>query len=81
MILFEVVFDYGEHDAARADPVDTRAVARAGPDPFSSYRAGFEMRTYRLCHRVLMFHRMTELGAEPVPRALDRAHLRRRAPS
>ena len=26
------------------------------PDPFSSYRAGFEVRTYRLCQRVLMFH-------------------------
>ncbi len=25
-------------------------------DPFSSYRAGFEVRTYRLCRRVLMFH-------------------------
>lgn len=26
------------------------------PDPFSTYRAGFEVRTYRLCRRVLMFH-------------------------
>ena len=25
-------------------------------DPFSSYRSGFEVRTYRLCQRVLMFH-------------------------
>lgn len=25
-------------------------------DPFSSYRSGFEVRTYRLCRRVLMFH-------------------------
>ena len=25
-------------------------------DPFSTYRAGFEVRTYRLCQRVLMFH-------------------------
>ena len=25
-------------------------------DAFSSYRSGFEVRTYRLCHRVLMFH-------------------------
>ena len=25
-------------------------------DPFSSYRAGFEVRTYRNCQRVLMFH-------------------------
>ena len=26
------------------------------PDPFSSYRSGFEIRTYRRCKRVLMFH-------------------------
>ena len=26
------------------------------PDPFSTYRAGFEVRTYRICQRVLMFH-------------------------
>ena len=25
-------------------------------DPFSSYRSGFEVRTYRLCRRALMFH-------------------------
>ena len=32
-------------------------------DPFSSYRAGFEVRTYRLCQRVLMFHHFPdELG-------------------
>jgi RHS repeat-associated protein len=35
------------------------------PDPFSNYRAGFEVRTYRRCQRVLMFHRFPELGSEP----------------
>src|SRR5829696_4525713 len=35
------------------------------PDPFSTYRAGFEVRTYRRCQRVLMFHRFPELGSEP----------------
>ncbi|VVB65065.1 Salmonella virulence plasmid 65kDa B protein [uncultured archaeon] len=34
-------------------------------DPFSSYRAGFEVRAYRRCQRVLMFHRFRELGDEP----------------
>ncbi|HEU5032975.1 MAG TPA: SpvB/TcaC N-terminal domain-containing protein [Spirillospora sp.] len=53
--MFEVVFDYGEHDAADPKPGDT------GPwthreDAFSSYRAGFEVRHNRLCRRVLMFH-------------------------
>ncbi|UIE37907.1 SpvB/TcaC N-terminal domain-containing protein [Leptodesmis sichuanensis] len=32
------------------------------PDAFSTYRAGFEVRTQRLCRRVLMFHRMDETG-------------------
>jgi hypothetical protein len=31
-------------------------------DAFSSYRAGFEVRTYRTCQRVLMFH---HFAAEP----------------
>ncbi len=54
---FEMVFDYGEHDAE--DPLpddgDTNDWKRRN-DPFSSYRSGFEVRTYRLCQRVLMFH-------------------------
>jgi hypothetical protein len=33
------------------------------PDAFSTYRSGFEVRTQRLCRRVLMFHRMDEAGA------------------
>ncbi len=53
--MFEVVFDYGEHDINAPKPNDS------GPwtwrsDPFSSYRAGFEVRTRRRCKRVLMFH-------------------------
>ncbi|HEU4855031.1 MAG TPA: SpvB/TcaC N-terminal domain-containing protein, partial [Nitrosospira sp.] len=35
------------------------------PDPFSNYRAGFEIRTYRRCQRVLMFHNFDELGVQP----------------
>jgi len=62
--LFEVVFDYGEHDASVPTPGEAAPWA-VRPDPFSSYRAGFEVRTYRLCRRVLMFHRFAELGAEP----------------
>ncbi|WYZ35516.1 hypothetical protein EsH8_X_000163 [Colletotrichum jinshuiense] len=53
--LFEVVFDYGEHD----EFVPTTFECRPWPcraDPFSSYRSGFEIRQYRLCRRVLMFH-------------------------
>ena len=53
--MFEVVFDYGEHDAADPKPNDA-GDWHCRPDPFSSYRAGFEVRTCRLCQRVLMFH-------------------------
>jgi hypothetical protein len=34
----------------------------ARPDPFSSYRSGFEVRTYRRCRRVLMFHHIPDLS-------------------
>jgi RHS repeat-associated protein len=53
--MFEVVFDYGEHDERRPQP-DDRGEWLCRHDPFSSYRSGFEVRTYRLCQRVLMFH-------------------------
>ena len=52
---FQVVFDYGEHDLDVPTPLDNKPWPRRN-DPFSSYRAGFEVRTYRLCQRVLMFH-------------------------
>lgn len=52
---FELVFDYGEHDAAAPLPGDA-GTWPARSDPFSYSRAGFELRTYRLCRRVLMFH-------------------------
>ena len=52
--MFEVVFDYGEHGIVPL-PNDSGAW-RFRPDPFSTYRAGFEVRTTRLCRRVLMFH-------------------------
>ena len=79
--LFEVVFDYDEDhyaqlplDAARPAAeqhryaqvcIDSNANWRVRPDPFSVYRPGFEVRSYRRCRRVLMFHRLAELGPEP----------------
>ncbi len=53
--MFEVVLDYGEHDANTPTPGDNGTWDYRN-DPFSSYRAGFEVRTTRLCQRVLMFH-------------------------
>ena len=72
---FELVLDYGEHVGA----VPTPAANRPWPvraDPFSAYRAGFEVRTYRLCRRILMFHSFPELGAAPrLVGATELAHL------
>lgn len=45
--LFSTVFDYGDGDADRTDA-------------FSEYRAGFEIRTTKLCQRVLLFHHFTD---------------------
>lgn len=71
--LFEVVFDYGEHDAATPAPGDNNAwICRR--DPFSSYRSGFEVRTYRLCRRVLMFHHFPQeqgVGNDCLVRSTD----------
>ena len=53
---FEVVFDYGEHHVDVPTPNTEVASWRCRPDPLSSYRSCFEVRTYRLCQRVLMFH-------------------------
>jgi RHS repeat-associated protein len=79
--LFQVVFDYDERhyeDLPLDDSLPeaaqhrfVRAAAAEGrvwpsrPDPFSTYRSTFEVRTHRRCRRVLMFHRFDELGPEP----------------
>lgn len=57
---FSTVFDYGEHDADNPTPDDTGDWL-CRKDPFSNYKAGFEIRTYRLCKRVLCFHHFEEL--------------------
>ncbi|MGH8555883.1 MAG: SpvB/TcaC N-terminal domain-containing protein [Methylococcales bacterium] len=61
---FEVVFDYGEHDADNPLPQDTAQKWPVRADPFSCYRSGFEVRTYRLCQRVLMFHHFSPIDAK-----------------
>ncbi len=74
--MFSLVFDYGE-ERYREEPADAdgRVLARADikphrswparADPFSTFRSGFEVRTYRLCRQVMMFHHFPErLGAD-----------------
>ncbi|MEO8173884.1 MAG: SpvB/TcaC N-terminal domain-containing protein, partial [Sediminibacterium sp.] len=61
--LLELVLDYGEHDRDNPQPNDDLGWS-SRQDPFSDYRAGFEIRTWRLCERVLMFHHFPELGEQ-----------------
>lgn len=67
--LFEVAFVYGEvQDPASVatDPWDCRR------DAFSDCRSGFDIRNYRLCHRILFFNNFRELGEGPtLVRAVD----------
>ncbi|HEB92097.1 MAG TPA: toxin [Gammaproteobacteria bacterium] len=70
---FEVVFDYGEHDFDNPIPADNGTWTRRN-DPFSSYRSGFEIRTYRLCQRILMFHHFPaepDIGQDCLVRSTD----------
>lgn len=63
---FQVVLDYGDHDPG----TPTSMPDRAWPvrlDPFSMNRQGFEVRTWRLCRRIMSFHDFPELGAQPTP--------------
>ena len=62
--MFHTVFDYGtintdNESPEKLDPWDFR------PDAFSDYKAGFEIRTTRLCKRVLLFHVFEELAIKP----------------
>jgi RHS repeat-associated protein len=74
---FQLVFDYGEHDLATPVPHDTAQPWSCRLDPFSTYRATFEVRTYRLCRRVLMFHSFPDqpdVLADCLVRSTDLAH-------
>ncbi len=61
--MLEVLFDYGEYPklnrSRQPHPVPT-AEWTVRADPFSTCRAGFEIRTWRLCHRVFMLHRFPD---------------------
>jgi RHS repeat-associated protein len=57
--LFETVFDYGEHTNSNTPTPTYQEIGtwKARPDAFSSFRSGFDIRTYRLCERVMLFHK------------------------
>lgn len=58
--MFETVFDYGEHDTA-APPFNEIDQWVFRIDAFSTYKPRFEIRTCRLCKRILLYHHFEEL--------------------
>lgn len=57
--MFEALLDYGEH----TDDMQPLTIGKPWDlrqDPFSRCNAGFELRLYRLCRRVLMIHHFPE---------------------
>lgn len=61
--MFQTVFDYG-----KILPTDSFEMIHDWdfrPDAFSDYKGGFEIRTTRLCKRVLLFHVFDELALRP----------------
>ena len=91
--MFEVVFDYGDHDQAAPKPNDDEERNAGGAlvrpwvfrrDPFSVYRSGFEVRTARLCQRVLMFHHFAGepgVGRDCLVRSTDLTYSDEKDPS
>ncbi|TAK51666.1 MAG: insecticidal toxin complex protein, partial [Bacteroidetes bacterium] len=67
---FQTVFDYGEYDTnapyTKIKDWDFR------PDAFSDYKSGFEIRTTRLCKRIMVFHYFAELpGGSALVKSLN----------
>ncbi|MGJ0506827.1 MAG: SpvB/TcaC N-terminal domain-containing protein [Methylocystis sp.] len=80
---FQLVFDYGDHDHAKPTPIRNQPWP-VRPDPFSHYRAGFEVRSYRRCSRILMFHdfpREGTAGASLLVRSSDLRYSDEEAPA
>ncbi len=60
--LFETVFDYGDFPQKPNTTNQPTLNWKKRQDPFSVYSPGFEIRTYRLCRRILMYHHFDELS-------------------
>lgn len=80
---FSVVFDYGDHTATPP------ALAPDGPwalrpDPFSTYRSAFEIRTYRRVQRILFFNNFPNesgVGANCLVRSLNLTYSDQQTPA
>lgn len=67
--MFQILFDYGQYDFDPANPDPTVPVRDwpVRPDPFSTYRPGFEVRTWRRCRTIAVTHCFPdELGTKPL---------------
>jgi RHS repeat-associated protein len=62
---FQLVVDYGDITDSGAPIVTAPPAWPSRQDPFSTFRNGFEVRTYRLCRRFLAYHEFDELGSSP----------------
>lgn len=67
---FETVLDYGDHE--NNPPFNKTKTWVFREDAFSDHKAGFEIRTTRLCSRVLLYHHFAELpGGSAVIKSTD----------
>jgi RHS repeat-associated protein len=81
--MFSVVLDYGDHAGSPPQPQPDRPWP-VRPDPLSSNRAGFEVRTYRRAHRLLFFNNFPEeptAGPDCLVRSLDLVYSDQQAPA
>jgi RHS repeat-associated protein len=92
--MFEVIFDYDEghlfNVTTNGDQKETVEASTVPgkewafrDDPFSSFRAGFEVRTVRLCKRVLMIHHFSDeegVGNDCLVRSTDFTFSHEQAP-
>jgi RHS repeat-associated protein len=77
--LFSIEFDYGEYPDDEKALMITPSPLKEWmyrPDPFSFYRAGFEIRTVRRCRRILIkVHEHTSLAAGQLTKAYQLHYL------
>lgn len=81
--MFAVVFDYGDHGASPPQPQPDRPWP-VRPDPFSTYRGCFDLRTYRRVQRLLFFNnfpREPTVGADGLVRSLDLVYSDQQTPT
>jgi RHS repeat-associated protein len=80
--MFSVVLDYGDHASVPPTPKRDRPWPLR-PDPFSSYRSRFEVRTYRRIQRLLFFNNFSDeptAGPDCLVRSLDLVYSDQQAP-